>query len=445
MPFWHEPSTLSVEAETKRPTTMGCLTLVSTLFRHHRRRFWVRLIIPLLFIITIDLILTTSLISGPSQFAPFPAVGSGVINKEKIYIASLHWNGADLIRKHWAPAVLDLVRHYGADNIYISIIEGGSFDDAKDALKELDAELGNLGVQRNIVLKEATHEDEVMRTVVEGERGWVWTPRHKLELRRIPYLADLRNEAMSKFHELAARTDGTKMVFDKVLWLNDVIFTVQDIIELLGTRGGDFSSVCALDFSHPPLFYDTFALRDSNGDRPITMTWPYFLSSASRKAMISNLPVPVKSCWNGLAVFQANSFYGPNRLKFRGIPDSLAAHHLEGSECCLIHTDNRDGATWRGVWLNPNVRVSYNEESDKAVRTASKSWPSGRQKMLGIWKNRCARLAGWPGRALSKHAVRQRVRKWKSLPSEAEIKNETGVDCIIDEMQVLVHNGWKHV
>jgi Cryptococcal mannosyltransferase 1 len=144
-------------------------------------------------------------------------------NKEQIYIASLHWNRASLIREHWAPAVLDLVRYFGKDNIYVSIVEGGSWDDAKGALTELDLELEKLGVERTIELRNETHTDVVNRP--PEQTGWIDSPRGRKDLRRIPYLASLRNRAMEKLGELAARKDR-KRRFDKVLWLNDVIFDV---------------------------------------------------------------------------------------------------------------------------------------------------------------------------------------------------------------------------
>ena len=75
---------------------------------------------------------------------------------------------------------------------------------------------------------------------------------------------------------------------------------VPDIIALLNTNNGDFAAACSLDFSKPPLFYDTFALRDSKGHEAATQTWPYFRSYKSRHALLNGGPVPVSSCWNGI-------------------------------------------------------------------------------------------------------------------------------------------------
>ena len=68
---------------------------------------------------------------------------------------------------------------------------------------------------------------------------------------------------------------------------------------LINTRDGNYSAVCAMDYMHPPHYYDTFALRDSEGHEPVISTFPYFRARESRKAMLSGAPVLVQSCWNG--------------------------------------------------------------------------------------------------------------------------------------------------
>ena len=201
-----------------------------------------------------------------------------------------------------------------------------------------------------------------------------------------------------------------------------------------------------MDFSKPPQFYDTFALRDISGAEAVTQTWPFFLAPESRNAMITNSPVPVKSCWNGIVVFQAGPFYDDRALSFRGIPDSLALHHLEASECCLIHADNQL-TPLQGVWLNPNVRVSYNPESDRVVRAELGIWPAKTEKFIGIWSNRLARLAGSFRRYIQQYTVSKRIRLWLH-EVEQDTRTEFPGDwahCLINEMQVLVQNGWKHL
>lgn len=361
------------------------------------------------------------------------AVDTSYSPTEKIFIASIHWNNEAILRNHWNEAVLRLVESFEPANVYISIVESGSWDDSKGALRLLDGELERLGARKTIVLDKATHADEIVKTPENS--GWIDTARGKKELRRIPYLSRLRNRSLEPLAKLAE--NGTK--FDRVLFLNDVVFNIHDVTTLLSTRNGNYAAACSLDFSRPPQFYDTFALRDSNGDEAVTSTYPYFRSSSSRNALISGQPVPVQSCWNGIVAFDAAPFYHTPELRFRGIPDSLARYHLEGSECCLIHADNPLTSS-RGVWINPNVRVGYSVEAYDKVHPNS-PWPSVSASIMGLWKNRFWR---WIMPTFQKKLkITGRLKKWirKGL---GEI-SERETYCLINEMQVLVANGWAHV
>ncbi|KAK4697566.1 alpha-1,3-mannosyltransferase, partial [Lecanoromycetidae sp. Uapishka_2] len=350
---------------------------------------------------------------------------------QRLFIASIHWNNEQILRSNWNRAILELVEFFGADNVYVSIYESGSWDDTKDALRELDRDLESLRVRRTITLDESTHKDEIQKPFTTG---WIDTPRGKKELRRIPYLAKLRNLVLKPFHTLAL--EGTK--FNKVLFLNDVVFTTEDVSRLLATRDGEYAAACSLDFAKAPHYYDTFALRDSDGHEAVSSTFPYFRSKASRNAILAGQPVPVQSCWNGIIAFDATPFYEPDPLQFRGVPDSLALHHVEGSECCLIHADNPLTPT-QGVWMNPDVRVGYSPQAYTAVHPGS-YWPSIFGRIWGIWVNRLWR---WSTTSAFKEAtIKTRLSKWKA--ENAEVL-EPGPQCLINEMQVLIENGWAHV
>ena len=143
----------------------------------------------------------------------------------------------------------------------------------------------------------------------------------------------------------------------------------------------------------------------------------------------------------------AHPFYAtasrPSPLRFRGIPDSLAAYHLEGSECCIIHADNHLSAS-EGVWLNPNVRVGYDGWSYDAVNPDRSAWLSLKETYGGLWKNRLSRWwpVHWVKQLVISWVVDHRLRMWKKAQPNRE---EPGRDCLINEMQVLVWNGWAHV
>ncbi|RAK81436.1 glycosyltransferase family 69 protein [Aspergillus fijiensis CBS 313.89] len=351
---------------------------------------------------------------------------------DRIFIASTHWNNERILRSHWNDAVVDLVRTLGSENVFVSVLESGSWDDSKGALRELDTRLDRLGVRRNITLSDTTHHDEI--SAPPGRDGWIKTPRGRTELRRIPYLARLRNWTLQPLEDLARQG----ITFDKVLFLNDVVFTVDDVATLLNTNDGVYGAACSLDFSKPPLYYDTFALRDSQSDEHVMQTWPYFRSSSSRRALIRMEPIPVRSCWNGMVVMPATPFVSSPPLRFRAVPDSLSLSHLEGSECCLIHADN-PLSQLHGVYLNPQVRVGYNSEAYAAVHP-TRAWLSLQNLAVALWENRIRR---WTTSSFFKmQVVRSRVAKWeKDHPQQ----RESGDFCLINEMQVLVANGWAHV
>lgn len=127
-------------------------------------------------------------------------------------------------------------------------------------------------------------------------------------------------------------------------------------------------------------------------------------------------------------------------LSFRGVPDSLALHHVEGSECCLIHVDNPLTPS-KGVWLNPHVRVGYNPDAYQLVHgEAYYGWFTPLRICLKLWENRFKR---WFTSPLPKDwTISARLRAWSS---EGPNRVEPGGMCLVDEMQVIVANGWAHV
>lgn len=152
-----------------------------------------------------------------------------------------------------------------------------------------------------------------------------------------------------------------------------------------------------------------------------------------------------------MIVFDAAPFYSPSlggsSLQFRGVDDELAAHHVEGSECCLIHADNPESQE-KGVFLNPNVRVSYNATVYPIVNPGihELQWPARSDMVKGMWRNRMSRWAGWVKLWSEGTVVRRRVGKWiKEGKKVGEAREERGLECLVNEMQVLYDNGWQHV
>ncbi|KAH6386618.1 hypothetical protein HBI60_216910 [Parastagonospora nodorum] len=353
-------------------------------------------------------------------------------SSERIYIASIHWNNEKILRSHWNDALVELAKELGKENVFVTVYESGSWDETRSVLSELDDKLEAHNIRRNITLSNTTHVDELSIAEEKKTAGWLDTASGKM-LRRIPYLSRLRNWSVDPLLELSRQ--GQK--FDKVLFLNDVVFSTQDVLRLLNTNNGDYAAACSLDFSRPPQFYDTFALQDTEGHRMLMQTWPYFRAKESRQAMLASFPTPVASCWNGMVVMPAEPFVS-GKLRFRGIPDSLAALHLEGSECCLIHVDNPLHTAQKRTYVNPQVRVGYSGEAYEAVHPQA-ILRSFFRTYAAVWENRIRRWATSPRTAEWK--VRSRLHAWRRTTEEME----AGEVCIVDEMQVLADNGWAHV
>jgi hypothetical protein len=154
-----------------------------------------------------------------------------VLPAQKIYIASTFRNTEYMLRISWNAALLNLILVLGPSNVFVSIVESGSQDDTKGALMDLKAELDKLGVGNRIDLGTDVYGQaaELLAVPKEGEdrTGWAFTGRGETgwEVRRIPYLARLRNKAMEPLWGLSEERR-----FDRVLWINDVIFTVCSLI-----------------------------------------------------------------------------------------------------------------------------------------------------------------------------------------------------------------------
>src|SRR3569833_265864 len=145
-----------------------------------------------------------------------------------VFIVSVHRNTEEILRSAWNDAVVALVDYLGPHNAHVVALESGSQDDTKEALTELKKRLDGMGATNTVSLGMTVQEqlDELATRpdpAAARAPGWIWDQQQKeYALRRIPYLANVRNEAMEPLRAL--EKEGRK--FDKVLWINDVVFDV---------------------------------------------------------------------------------------------------------------------------------------------------------------------------------------------------------------------------
>lgn len=150
--------------------------------------------------------------------------------RQRIFIAGIHWNSEIILREHWIPALVALTQELGSENIFVSIHGSAAFDDTIGALQLLDTLLEEAGVARRIILDERTHLEQI--SLPPDVNGWIETPNGTTALRRIPYLARIRNTVMEPLYEM----QNIAPAYDRVVFLNDVVFKVG-LLLLVGRKG----------------------------------------------------------------------------------------------------------------------------------------------------------------------------------------------------------------
>ena len=141
----------------------GCSRIVAMRRRHMRRPLITRVTQVLLVVAIIWTVIEALLVRRTlnSDFLQYTDLN---LSQNRIFVTAIHWNNERILRDHWNQAVLDLVRQVGKDNVYVSMIEDGSWDDTKGALRQLDSQLAALDIPRRIILNDTTHADAVSYT-----------------------------------------------------------------------------------------------------------------------------------------------------------------------------------------------------------------------------------------------------------------------------------------
>ncbi|KIW07246.1 uncharacterized protein PV09_02102 [Verruconis gallopava] len=348
-------------------------------------------------------IFVTPIINPSYTHRPYHYSGMN-LRREKVFIAA-NIIDEELIRGPWGESVEALVELLGEDNVFLSIYENDSGPGTKAALRDLAAKVKC----RTSIVSDHIDIDAFPKVQV--------LPNEQ-RVKRIAYLAHVRNKAIEPLTR-----NATGMLFDKLLFLNDVIFSPKDAADLLfstniGPDGATrYHAACAMDFINPFKYYDTFATRDAEGHGLGVPFFPFFTSAGhgfSRADMLAGTDaVRVKSCWGGMVAFEAKWFVDqrsgllleapdklgsqsstkpdgdertrktttanvpsqqptrPKQVRFRSLPELM----WDASECCLIHADIGELAAknpepWEnpqaldhGIYMNPFIRVAYDSRT----------------------------------------------------------------------------------
>ncbi|CAO3607639.1 unnamed protein product [Cunninghamella echinulata] len=183
-------------------------------------------------------------------------------HQPKIYIAANLYNNEKII-DNWTYQIKKLIQYYGTNNIYVSIFENGSTDNTRNALREF---------------KEYLLDAQVHHTIILDDR-----PKYFIEA-RITRLAELRNIVLQPLRQMQKeKNNDQELIYDKILFLNDIWFNWKDAVELISSRNGDYDAICSMDFYGE--YYDMFATREINGKWLGSGNYPYFEDKKSRELL----------------------------------------------------------------------------------------------------------------------------------------------------------------
>ncbi|KAL5119339.1 hypothetical protein ACEQ8H_002826 [Pleosporales sp. CAS-2024a] len=337
--------------------------------------------------------------------------------QEKVFItAALYEEKGNLASGAWGKAVLQLIDLLGPEHVHLSIYEDNPDLETKQALVEFRDKVPS----NSTIVSEELHLAQLPHTKL---------PNGEERLKRIAFLAQVRNRALEPIDK-----HGVK--FDKVLFLNDVIFDPIDAVQLLFATNIDsngranYAGACAVDFINPFKFYDRFATVGFNTELTGIPFFPWFtnaLGATSRQDVLAGTDaVRVRSCWGGMVAYEARWFQQHSALDQPAIqpasvkPNTTAyndylrnsplrfryanATFWESSECCLINADLQYRETGKAlpsenrIFMNPYIRVAYDE------RTLSWLSITRRPERLYSWVHDILnQIVGMPSAAARNH------------------------------------------
>ncbi|OCK77174.1 glycosyltransferase family 69 protein [Lepidopterella palustris CBS 459.81] len=300
--------------------------------------------------------------------------GRANLYNEKVFIAaSIYEKGGFLTGGAWGEAILNLVDLLGPENVYLSVYENDPDTKSKESLESFEK---RVNCNSSIVAEHLSFDTIPRVTLPSGEK----------RIKRIAFLAEVRNRALIPL-------ESSGIIFDKLLFINDVIFDPVEAVQLLfSTHVGpdgrtQYGAACAVDFINPFKFYDRFATRDLEGNSMGIPFFPWFTdagSKASRQDVLDQKDaVRVRSCWGGMTAFEAKWFQ-PSSINRRELAKASneSSHTVlplrfrfeedtfwDSSECCLIHADLQyvrsglDVFNDSGIYMNPYIRVAYDEQT----------------------------------------------------------------------------------
>jgi alpha-1,3-mannosyltransferase len=173
----------------------------------------------------------------------------------KYFFAINLYNSFDIIPDLFAT-LFRVSAILGYHNVYVSIYENGSTDQTKALLRIFDA------LTRTVGLRVRIHTSQRTRGAFNH---------------RIEYLAEVRNAAFGPLHELR---EGGNEYFDTIVFMNDVLPCVDDLLELIWqSRRNNAGITCAADY----MYHEEIVSRSLSFSMRSLQTFPSGISCILRQ------------------------------------------------------------------------------------------------------------------------------------------------------------------
>ncbi|OMJ27412.1 Alpha-1,3-mannosyltransferase CMT1 [Smittium culicis] len=256
--------------------------------------------------------------------------------KRKYFFSMNFYNNEDII-----PFIIEelmlLFKFLGPENIFLSVYENSSTDNTKKLLYLFSSVLDDYGLKHRIIIDPAKRPNDYDS---------------------IRYLSNIRNKAL----EPLKSEEELGNVYDKIVFMDSVLFCHYDILELLyqsDYQGSDLTGPYDYLMTKDPKkieFRGGWIARDLDGHNFTQIEKGYVNHGPSVIRFEEWVPTQVQCTWSGVSVVNAKPFYGKTPIRFR-VPD------IENGDC----PDSERNLLCSDLWKNgfgraiivPRILLSY--------------------------------------------------------------------------------------
>ncbi|OMJ13508.1 Alpha-1,3-mannosyltransferase CMT1 [Smittium culicis] len=256
--------------------------------------------------------------------------------KRKYFFSMNFYNNEDII-----PFIIEelmlLFKFLGPENIFLSVYENGSTDNTKKLLYLFRSVLNDYGLRHRIIIAKAKK------------------PKWYDDIR---YHSKIRNKAL----EPLKSEEELGNVYDKIVFMDSVLFCHTDILEILyqsDYQGSDLTSPYDYLMTDKPQeieFRGAVIARDLDGHNFTLIEKGGKNHGPSEIRFNEWVPTQVQCTWGGVAVVNAKPFYGETPIRFR--EPNIENGDCPDSELNLLCTDLWKNGFGRAI-IVPRILLPY--------------------------------------------------------------------------------------